>query len=339
MKSIDFIRTRKDIWIALEESAKSFDRLTQGLHRDKNIVSFMQNYRRTSADLSLTRSLFPNDSLIPQLNSLIIKALSIINANQQSDLTRIKYFFMERLPQLVIRLRYLFIVSSLIFILSAMAGYFLTMLNPYAAHAIVGDHYIYMTLSNIEKGKPFAVYQSGLHYIMSSFIMANNLKVAFVCFGLGALYGVGTFMILLFNGLMLGAITAVFAQHNLSFDFATTVLIHGTLELFSIMVAGTAGLRLGQSLFRPGTLSRLDALYRFGTEAFHIAFFMVPVIAIAALLEGFVTPLAPARWLRITIISASVAFLFVYILLPTILYIKRKKSSGETFEPAIKFTF
>jgi uncharacterized membrane protein SpoIIM required for sporulation len=339
MRSIDFIQNRKETWFELEDSIKKMSFPGKANVRAARLVSFMQNYRRTSADLSLARSLFPNDQIISHLNYLVIKAMALVSGQQQNDIARISAFYTERIPQLVMRMRGLFFISLAIFTGSLLAGYFLTVLNPFAANAIIGDRYIFMTLENIQKGTPFAVYESGFKYLMSGFIMANNIKVAFMAFAFGALYGVGTFFILIFNGLMLGSITAVFAAHGLLLDFTGTVLVHGTLELFAIIAAGAAGIRFGQSIFHPGTLSRVEAVYQFGIEAFHIVFAMIPVIVIAAVLEGFVTPLQLPLWQQLGIIAASCILLFCYLILPAIFYVRRRHRAGEPVEPAIKLRF
>ncbi len=296
----------------------------------------MNNYRRAIADLSLARSLFPKSQLAHELNLLIIRAMSLISSKQQSDFSRIKSFYATRLPQLVLRLKTLFFISCAIFLIATAAGFGLTMLNSYSANAIIGDAYIYKTLDNIDKGKPFAVYESRFKYAMSSFIMANNIKVSFMAFAFGALYGVGTIFVIFSNGLMLGSIAAVFARHGLLYDFTTTVLIHGTLELFAIMVAGAAGLRLGQALFRPGELKRVDALFKFGKEAFHLCFIMVPVFIIAGILEGYVTHLSLPPFYRILIIIASILLLGCYLILPTLRYSIVMKNKESTLKPEIK---
>jgi uncharacterized membrane protein SpoIIM required for sporulation len=269
----------------------------------------------------------------------LIRALSLVSAEKRSDWLRVRHFLLIRIPELVLRLKFLFIVSLSIFGLSILAGYFLTILNPYAANAIIGDRYIYMTLENIEKGTPFAVYEQGYKYFMSSFIMANNIKVAFTAFALGVLYGAGPFLVLVFNGLMLGSITAVFAHHGLLSEFSATVLVHGTLELFAIVVAGTSGLRLGQSMFQPGLLTRKDALSQFGREAFQICAAMVPLLVIAAIVEGYVTPLHLPLQARLAVIAGSVLLLFIYLLLPTLVYVRRKRKVGETIEVAVRLRF
>jgi uncharacterized membrane protein SpoIIM required for sporulation len=325
MRSIDFIKTRRTTWISLENEIKTLGGRVAGSESESLLISFINHYRRTIADLSLAQSLFPKSQLVGELNHLIVSAMVLISSRQKTDFTRIKLFFTERLPLLVIGLHKLFCISCAIFIISAAAGYGLTMVNPFTANVIVGDEYIFKTIENIENGNPFAVYESRFKYAMSSFIMANNIKVSFMAFAFGALYGLGTIFILLSNGLMLGSIAAVFAQHGLLFDFSTTVLIHGTLELFAVMVAGAAGLRFGQALFRPQEAKRIDALYIFGKEAFEVCCIMIPVFIVAGILEGFVTHLHLPSFTRILIISGSILLLVFYLIVPTVFYITRRK--------------
>ncbi|MFW6245456.1 MAG: stage II sporulation protein M, partial [Fibrobacterota bacterium] len=293
-----------------------------------DLMVFMRCYRKTAADLSLCRSHFPQDPLCRELNSLVVKAMMHVGSDKEGDVSRIKGFFTNTIPTLINRLRFLFLISFLVFSLSTLAGFFLAKLSPYAANVIAGDRYIHMTLKNIEKGDPFAVYKSAHKYAFSGFIMSNNIKVAFTAFAFGALWGIGTFLILVINGLMLGSIAAVFSNYNLLYDFYLTVMIHGTLELFAIMVAGAAGLRLGQALFRPGKLTRKDALSRFGMEAFKTCIAMVPIFVIAGIIEGYVTPLDLSRLDKWAIQLASILFIILYLFSPSIF--RRKAKSFAT---------
>lgn len=336
MKSIDFIKSRRDTWISLENETKLLSGHIKKSKSESLLISFINHYRRTVADFSLAQSLFPKTQLVSELNHLIINAMMLISSKQKTDSVRIKSFCTERFPLLVIGLYKFFFISCAIFIISALAGYSLTMVNPFTANAIAGDEYIYKTLDNIENGNPFAIYESRFKYAMSSFIMANNIKVSFLAFASGALYGLGTVFILLSNGLMLGSITAVFAQHGLLFDFITTVLIHGTLELFAIMVAGAAGLRFGQALFRPGELKRTDALYIFGKEAFELCCIMIPLFVIAGVLEGFVTNLHLSPGERIMIIVASIVLLVIYLIGPAFFYILRRREKPVVIAPLVR---
>ena len=329
MNRLEFIRQRKNTWIELEKTIKRLDHLTS-FDSSGELITFLKCYRKTAADLSLCRSHFPGDPLSSELNSLVIRAMMHVGSSRDADLKRVRSFFTDTIPELKSRLKHLFVVSFIVFSVSILAGFLLTKLNPYAANAIAGDRYIHMTLNNINEGDPFAVYKSGLRYAMSGFIMANNIKVAFNAFAFGAIWGIGTFFILFYNGLMLGSIAALFSSHGLLLDFYLTVMIHGTLELFAIIVAGAAGLRLGQALFRPGKFSRKDALARFGMEAFYTCLAMVPIFIIAAILESYVTPLDLSKFSKAAIQVLSFLFIALYLFSPEILKKSSRKKNTKT---------
>lgn len=337
MNRIDFIRSRMETWFALDKAVRQLRGPTAGAASRPRLLDFIKYYRRTIADLSLIRSLFPKDALIHELNALICRAVLILGRSGESDRSRLARFVGVRFPAVILRLRHFMLISALVFFGAAAFGFFLSMLNPFAANAMIGDRYVYMTIENIEKGTPFAVYKSQFRYAMSSFIMANNVRVGFMAFATGVLYGVGTFYILLTNGLMLGSVAAVFAHHGYLLPFFGTVMIHGTLELFAVVIAGAAGLRMGQSIFRPGQVRRIEALAAFGVEAFHLTVAMIPVFAIAAFLEGFVTPMELGGMSQAAIILSSALFLCAYMGLPIWWYRRALARSPESSgAPAIR---
>ena len=320
----DFIENRKNSWLFLSGAVRN-PRSSDLYTNEHRLLEFIKHYRRTIADLSLARTLFHADSLVRELNILVCNTLHFIGRTYQPNRRRIARFFQVSLPETMLTLRGFFIISFIVFFGSAAFGYFVSTMDPVFTTAMIGDKYVYMTIDNITSGEPFAVYQSKFKYAMSSFIMSNNIKVSFTAFSLGVFYGVGTFLVLLFNGLMLGGITALFGSFNLLLEFVTTVMVHGTLELFAIVVAGAAGLRFGQSIFRPGTLKRREAVKKFGIEAFYITTAMVPVLVIAGILEGYVTPLNLPLWGRCGVILASALFLVIYLGTPLFLYLRRNR--------------
>jgi uncharacterized membrane protein SpoIIM required for sporulation len=313
MPRAEFIKSKMGVWTALKKSVDKVTGMSAAGENETSLLDFVKNYRRTISDYSLLRSWFPGDPLIRELNALLCKALLIIGRNPLTDRDRMTRFYSFSFPEVIIKLSRFFLLSTFIFLASALFGYFITMVNPFFANAIVGDEYIYMTIDNIRNGTPFAVYQAHFKYAMSGFIMANNIKVAFYAFSSGVFYGVGTFLVLISNGLMLGSITAVFA----------------------IMVAGAAGLRLGQSLFRPGHLTRKQALASFGREAFILTAAMTPVFIIAGILEGYVTPLGLSAMARCGCIGGSALFLTVYLGLPVWLRMRTGRVGPVPEKPAI----
>lgn len=130
----------------------------------------------------------------------------------------------------------------------------------------------------------------------SSFIMRNNIQVAFLAFGSGVLAGLPTLWIMILNGLMIGGITGLTAHHGVGFELWTFVIGHGVVELSVIFIAGGSGLMLGWAIIRPGLLSRRDALTIAARRAVRLVVGCVPLLIMAGLIEGFVSPAENVPW-------------------------------------------
>lgn len=120
----------------------------------------------------------------------------------------------------------------------------------------------------------------------SAFLFQNNTRVAFMCFAFGIALGMPTLYLLIVNGLMLGAFTALFVRKGLAAEYFAWILPHGMPEFGAILLCGGAGLAMGHRLLNPGNLARKDALRKAGMDASIIAMGCVPLLAAAGLIEG-----------------------------------------------------
>jgi len=124
----------------------------------------------------------------------------------------------------------------------------------------------------------------------SSAIMSNNIMVCFMAFASGITGGLWTLQILFQNGLMLGVIAVICAQHHMSLSLWSFIASHGALELPSIMFAGAAGLRLGAGILFPGPLKWKDSVAKGGVEAVQLVSGTIPLLIIAGSFEAFLSP-------------------------------------------------
>jgi uncharacterized membrane protein SpoIIM required for sporulation len=147
-------------------------------------------------------------------------------------------------------------------------------------------------------------------------IALNNVSVAFITFIAGFLVGVGTVWYLFQNGVMLGAFQYFFFARGLGWKSVLVIWIHGTLEIAAIIVAGGAGLVLGNSILFPRTHKRLYSLKRGAKDGLKMMVGLVPIFVVAALLEGFVTRYSTMPiWLSLFILLGSLTFLIWYFVL------------------------
>lgn len=127
---------------------------------------------------------------------------------------------------------------------------------------ILGNGYVDMTLDNIARGEPMAVYNGSEEVPMFLGITLNNIMVSFNVFAMGLLTSFGTGWLLFNNGVMLGAFQTFFFKHGLLGESMLAIWLHGTLEIWAIIVAGAAGLALGNGWLFPGTYSRKESFMR-----------------------------------------------------------------------------
>ena len=146
----------------------------------------------------------------------------------------------------------------------------------------------------------------------------------------GLLTSFGTGFVLLQNGIMLGAFQTFFAQHDLLWESALAIWLHGTLEISAIIVAGAAGIAMGNGWLFPGTYPRLTSFRRGARRGLRIVVGTVPVFIVAGFIESFFT--RHTEWpdlLRLSIILASLAFVIYYfIILPK----QRNHESRKTID-------
>jgi uncharacterized membrane protein SpoIIM required for sporulation len=141
----------------------------------------------------------------------------------------------------------------------------------------------------VARGDRFVEVEAGGRAVAASGIIANNVRVAFYCLAGGIFLGVGSLVLLAFNGLQIGAAAGHFANAGLLAYLLEFILGHGALELFAIWVAGAAGFLLGKAVVAPGDLTRGDALVLAGRRAVRMIGAAVVCLLVAGLVEGFVS--------------------------------------------------
>jgi len=188
-----------------------------------------------------------------------------------------------------------------------------------------------MTEDNIAKGDPFGVYKSGDRLGMFLHIAVNNIRVSFMLFVAGLFVSIGTVWMLFQNGVMLGAFQYYFFAKGLGLKSILVIWIHGTLEISSIIIAGAAGLILGNSILFPRTHKRLDSLKNGAKDGLKCMIGLVPVFLTAAFLEGFVTRYSTMPvWLSASILLLSLAFIIWYFVIYPVRVERKMKSSASS---------
>lgn len=316
MTEIYFIKNNSEKW-------KRFEDLLSGNAKvDPDELANL--YIELNDDLAYSQTFFRKSRITGYLNSLIVKAHQMIYKNKKEDKGRLIRFWTEEIPLVVFHCRKEIIYSLIIFLISVAIGVVSSANDSGIPRLILGDNYVNMTIENIKNGDPMAVYKSQPSFISFIGITFNNIRVSFMVFVTGIFFSAGTGYMLFSNGIMLGSFQYLFYQYGMLFNSAVAIWIHGTLEITAIIIAGGAGLVLGNSFLFPGSYSRLYSFRRGAVYGSKLIAGLIPVFAIAGFLEGFVTrnyQLSP--FLGISIICLSLIFIALYFI-----YLPLKKSTG-----------
>lgn len=310
MREAAFVKQNKDKWAAFENVLNNKAQMPPEKLSDL--------YIEITDHLSYAKTFYQGSNTEFYLNSLASQAHQKIYKTKRESKNRIVSFWKTEFPLLFYGHRRELLISFLVFVFFAIVGAFSTANEGDFVRSILGDGYVNMTLENIEKGDPMAVYKEQGEFNMFLGITINNIKVAIYAFSFGIFLGVGTLMILLRNGIMLGSFQYFFYEKGLLWESVRTVWIHGTIEISVIIIAGCAGLVLANGILFPGTYTRLESFKRGVKSGLKIMVSTVPFFIVAGFLEGFVTRHTEMPdWLAVTIIVGSLALIvFYYIVYP-----------------------
>lgn len=278
-------------------------------------------------DLGYAKTFYPHSKVTQYLNGLATRIYLSIYRNKKENSSRIIRFWKTELPLVIRKHHRLVLYSFIIFTLFAIMAAFSAAHDETFVRGILGDEYVDMTEDNISRGDPFGVYKSPNQLSMFMQIAVNNIKVSFFVFVTGILLSIGTIWNLFTNGVMLGAFQYFFFARGLGWKSVLVIWIHGTLEISSIIIAGAAGLVLGNSILFPGTHGRLYSLKKGGKDGVKMMIGLVPMFLVAASLEGFVTRYSSMpMWLSISILGISLFFVIWYFVVYPIRLEKKMRS-------------
>jgi uncharacterized membrane protein SpoIIM required for sporulation len=184
------------------------------------------------------------------------------------------------------------------------------------ARSFFGDNYVDQTQENIDNGNPFGIYEHGNPILSWLNLMIHNIRVSLFMFVSGIFCGIPSLYFLAQNAVMVGIFDQFFVSKGLGIQFFLVVFVHGTLELTAIIIAGAAGLVLGKSFLFPGTIRRIDAFKQGAKDGVKLMIGLMPVFALAAFFEGFITRLYNDISIFTTVIvSLSVIFVIWYFII------------------------
>ncbi len=320
MREIAFIKQNKEKWLDFEQAIFGKSK--------KNPDEMASLYIHLINDLSYAQTYYPKSKTVVYLNYLASQIYQKIYKTKRVEKNRIVEFFATEVPLIVYEYRRYLVYAFSLFFFCVGIGVVSAICDVDFVRLILGDGYVNMTLENIQQGNPVAVYKSGSNWGSFIGITMNNLFVGARCYTYGIFLGIGTFMALLQNSIMLGAFQYFFYQQGVFWESVRGIWIHGSMEIFGIVIESAAGFILGASILFPKTYSRINSLKIGFKNSFKIFISTVPFTIAAGFLEGFITrySIDMPNWLSVFIILSTLSLIgFYYLIFPFIVYKKLKK--------------
>lgn len=280
--SVSAAQTR---WLRLEELLRRPRRGRRRLTPDE-AAELARLYRQVASDLAAARRAGPDSSAAQYLNDLAMRAHSRLYAPRRTNLLAGWQFLKEQYPALIAQYRRGILLATLLFFGGTVIGFAAVTWDPNLAEALVPAQF----REAVARPLDGELATFGSSPILSTQILTNNIKVGILAFGLGLTFGVGTTYVLLYNGVMLGGLAAVYHKADLAIPFWATILPHGVIELTAIFISGAAGFVLAGALIRPGVLTRRRSLARAAPAALGLVLGTIPMYVVAGFIEGFITP-------------------------------------------------
>jgi len=321
MREVAFIKQNKQKWLNFEKAIFG--------KQLKNPDELASLYIQLVNDLSYAQTYYPKSKTILYLNNLTARAFQKIYKTKREETNRFVHFWKTEVPLIVYEYRryilYAFIISFSFIAIGVLSAAY----DDAFVRLILGDAYVNQTLENIEAGDPVAIYKSGSNWGSFIGITLNNLYVGIQAFLYGIFAGLGTVYVMLQNFIMVGSFQYFFYQEGVLWESVRGIWIHGSMEIFAIVIEGAAGLILGASILFPKTYSRIISFKMGVKNGVKILISTFPFTIAAGFLEGYVTRYSNTmpNWLNIGIILSTLTLIsFYYLIYPFIVNNKLKKA-------------
>jgi uncharacterized membrane protein SpoIIM required for sporulation len=276
-------------WARLDALVTRVEKRSIRALTDEDLLALPLLYRTTLSSLASARATSLDRSLVDYLEQLSTRAYFQLYGPPGSAAGQVARFLRQDWPAAVRALGRETLATFLLTVAAALAGYLLVRSDPAWFYSIIPDG---MASGRDPNASAAALRETlkgakdGWLATFATFLFTHNAQVAIFSFALGLAFGVPTVLLIAYNGLSLGAMLALFWGKGVGPEFAAWLTIHGTTELFAIMLSGAAGLRIGLALAFPGRRSRGDAAVAAGRTAAQVMIGAVIMLMVAGLLEG-----------------------------------------------------
>jgi uncharacterized membrane protein SpoIIM required for sporulation len=293
LKSSEFRKGREASWRDLETLVDRVERRgARALSLDE-LERLPILYRAALSSLSVARTIALDRNLLLYLENLALRAFLCVYGPRIDAREGIRTFFARDLPVAVRSAGWHILIAALCMAVGVAAGFLLAVqddswISTLVPSGLAGGRGPSSTRADLYNKEIFAPWPgfAASFGVFANVLFSHNTAVGLLAFGLGLAAGVPTVMLMVYQGLILGAFVALHYNRDLTVDFLGWISIHGVTELTAIVLFAAAGLVIADKMLFPGRYSRLESLAMHGRQAGNIAVGAMLMLFVAALLEG-----------------------------------------------------
>lgn len=255
-----FIKEERVYWSELESVLDRLEKRPELKLSLSRLERFHYLYQRTSGDLAKIKTFASEPNTLAFLESLVARAFGEIHETREKPhrLAPLHWFF-STFPQTFRRHVRAFWICLVAMLVGSLFGGFVLLADPASKDLLLPFAHLHgdpsERVAQEENAKQDRL--SGAKSSFSSHLMTHNTKVAIFTLALGLTWGIGTLIMLFYNGVILGAVAVDYVMAGESTFLLGWLLPHGAIEIPAIILAGQAGLVLAGALIgwgKPVTL-------------------------------------------------------------------------------------
>jgi len=319
LRSDRFRLERQADWERLDFIVTQMERGRIRRLSDDDVMDLPVLYRTVASSLSIARETSLDAATLAYLESLVQRAWFVVYGPRSSLWSWLRSFLGGGWSMAVREIGFEVLIALGVMAAGVLVGWLLVSGDPDWYHSVVPGQFadtrvpgasreaLLSTLGGKESSQGLSAF--------AAYLFSNNVQVSILAFALGFAFGVPTLMLLVHNTAGLGAMLWLYHQEGLLLDFIAWLSIHGTTELFAILLAGAAGLHVGRNMVFPGERGVLEATAEAGRRAAKVMAGVVLMLIVAAMLEGFGRQLIVDPAGRFTVggfmLAAWLAYFFV----------------------------
>src|SRR5690625_503886 len=314
-----FVKRHRGEWKELEQYTIHMRKRGRNV-TGKDITNFQQLYQKAAQHLSYSQTYYPDEEVTAYLNGLVSTSHNLLYKSQVSSFQQVRYFFSTKFIGLLLEQWKFIVIAMLLFLLGGLASFLSIIDDPLHLYSIMPSD----MAAGVDPERLGEGHEAIDSSLMSVEIMTNNIQVAILAFASGITFGILTVYVLVYNGIVIGSIAAVYWHAGMNYEFWAYIVPHGMIELTAIFIAGGAGLLMGYKLFVPGPYSRGYQLKVHAKHSVQLFLGTIPLFIVAGVIEGFITPSQLSLEIKYLVAGVTVIALLLYMISGKLLLDRRK---------------